>query len=188
MQTDIRIRPSFFAFWALFCILDREGCLRYFVAAAALHELGHGMAVWLCGGRLRAVELAGPGVCMETVHSRGYWGDFWIAAGGPMAGVIGALVGARMGWTMFGGANVLLTAFNCLPILPLDGGCMVVSLLCMSPLNLYGADVMRVVSRIGALAVSLFGLVVLWETKSNVALLVIGLVLLFGRDAVPCKV
>ena len=64
---------------------------------------------------------------------------------------------------------------------------MVKSLLCMTPLGLRGEDMLRTLSRIGALFVALAGLVVLWQTRSNAALLVIGLILLFGEDGTPCK-
>lgn len=187
MGTEIKLHPSFFVFWAVFCLLDQEGYLKYFVAAAGLHELGHAAAVYLCGGRVICLRLAGPGACMEVVHPRGYQGDFVIAAGGPATGAIAALVSAALGWTTFCGANTLLTVLNCLPILPLDGGCMMASLLCMTPLGIRGEDMLRAFSRIGALFVALAGLAVLWQTRSNAALLVIGMILLFGKDGVPCK-
>ncbi len=188
MRTEFRLHPSFFLFWALFCLLDGGECLRYFVPAALLHEAGHVLAVWMCGGHVRCVELSGPGICMEVHHPRGYGGDFLIAAAGPAAGLTAALIGGAMRYCLFSGASLLLTVFNCLPILPLDGGCMLVSLLCMTPLGLRGEDIVRFVSRVGAGLVALFGLIVLWQTRTNAALLVIGLVLLVGKDRATCKV
>lgn len=41
----------------------------------------------------------------------------------------------------------------------------------------------RAFSRVGAAGVALIGLVVLWQTQSNAALLVIGLILLFETRA-----
>lgn len=167
--------------------MDQDGYLWYFVPAAALHELGHVLMIRLCGGTICCVELAGPGVCMTAMHPRGYCGDLLIAAGGPAMGLAAGWMGAALGWTAFSGANILLTVFNSLPILPLDGGCMMVSLLCMTPVGIRGEDVIRAFSRVGAAGVALIGLVVLWQTQSNAALLVIGLILLFGNESTPCK-
>lgn len=181
-RTDrLCVRPSFFVFWTIACLLDSDGTLPLFVLAAGIHELGHAVAVWIAGGTVDQVVLYAAGACMSVHHSRGYVCDLLIAAAGPLAGFVTAWISGQIGWISFAGVNVILSVLNCLPIVPLDGGCMLASLLCLSPLGLRGQDALCVLSLVQSAALTVLGAYLLYRTGTNIALLVIGVTLTAGN-------
>ncbi len=181
------VRPSFYVFWLLFCLLDKQEVLRYFVAAALIHEMGHVLAVYRCGSRVEYVELYAAGVCLYIARTRSYAQDFGIAAAGPVAGLLAAWIGAACGWTSFSGANLLLSLFNLLVICPLDGACMLSALLSMTPMGLYGAEILRIWSVFGSAVLILLGSWVWMRTGANPALFCIGCMLFAGNLGYSCK-
>lgn len=181
MNERLKIHPSFFVFWTITCLLDVDGYLWQFVLAAGIHELGHAAAVFLAGGRIDTLVLYAAGACMNIHHTRGYVCDILIAAAGPLSGFIAAIVSAELGNLSFSGVNLLLSLFNCLPILPLDGGCIVAYLLCLSPAGLRGYDFLCFLSLAESLGIIGLGCYVWQRTGTNIALLVIGLTLFAGN-------
>ncbi|MDO5548374.1 MAG: hypothetical protein Q4F79_07795 [Eubacteriales bacterium] len=177
----LHIHPSFFVFWTVTCLLDADGYLWQFVLAAGIHEMGHAAAVFLAGGRIDQLVLYAAGACMQVHHPRGYWCDIAIAAAGPLAGFAAAIVSAGWGNLSFAGVNLLLSLFNCLPVLPLDGGCIVAYLLCLSPAGLRGYDFLCWVSLAESAGLIALGFYVWCRTGTNLALLVIGIILFVGN-------
>lgn len=115
---------------ALAGFLDESGVAPLFFMAAALHELGHALAVYTCGGTLVCLRLTAlGGVLRYRLPYPGAWMDMWIAAAGPLAGLFAAWIAASLGSFRFAGANLLLSMFNLLPVRPLDGGQLVTALL-----------------------------------------------------------
>ena len=186
-HTEWIIHPSFYVFWAVWCLLDQSGYLWYFLLAALVHELGHAAAVLACGGEIRRIILYAAGACIQVHHKKGYPADIGIAAAGPLAGLLMAILCTAVGWTNAAGASLLLTLFNCLPILPLDGGCIAACALCMTPLGLRGYDGLRMVSMAGSAGLVVLGGVVLAETGTNAALLTAGMTLFLGNAGYSCK-
>ena len=106
----------------LFCLGDRESILAVALPVLA-HELGHLLALWILGMPVRGFRLELRGFCIESV------GHVLAAAAGPLAGLAYALAAARLSsrlgsdWLrLSAGVSLLLTLFNLLPALPLDGG------------------------------------------------------------------
>lgn len=103
--------------------LDEDGIALLFFAAAALHELGHALAVWLCGGQIVYLRLTAlGGVLRYRMAAPMRLHTVWIAAAGPLLGLAAAWCAARLGYYTFAGANLLLSLVNLLPVRPLDGG------------------------------------------------------------------
>ena len=93
------------------------------------HELGHLLALRLLGLRISRFRIDLKGLCMEY---RGYasgLGHALAAAAGPALGLLYALAASLLAsryssaWLeLTAGVSLLLSAFNLLPALPLDGG------------------------------------------------------------------
>lgn len=176
----LRVTPSFYLFWAVFSLLDSEGVLPVFAGAALLHELGHVCAICACGGQVASVELSACGVVIEQRRPLGYLADCAVALAGPAAGMAAALAFAAAHCPTAAGANLLLSAFNCLPLLPLDGGCALAALLALLPPRAAEPAVraLAFVSLGGACALSLGGAALLLHTGRNATVLAAGLFLL----------
>ena len=112
----------------LFCLGDRESILAVALPVLA-HELGHLLALWILGMPVRGFRLELRGFCIEYGGGSGAVGHVLAAAAGPLAGLAYALAAARLSsrlgsdWLrLSAGVSLLLTLFNLLPALPLDGG------------------------------------------------------------------
>lgn len=108
---------------ALTGFLDTGGITPLFFLAAAIHEVGHALAVYLCGGTIRCLRLtAFGGVLRYRMHPETTAKAVCIAAAGPALGLFAAGCAARRGFYTFAGANLLLSLVNLIPVRPLDGG------------------------------------------------------------------
>lgn len=183
-HTKLYISPSFYVFWALFCLLDNEGILPLFVCAAAIHETGHIAAIYACGGNISRLELSAVGAVLQQGKNLGYLADCTVSLAGPAAGMAAAWIFSAAGMPMLAGANVLLSLCNCLPLLPLDGGCALYSLFSLLPAAISAAAQMALsyFSFFAAFALSAFGAVMLIHTKRNATMLVMGLFLLHANQ------
>lgn len=105
------------------------GDLAAVLLPAAAHELGHLFALWILGLPVRSFWIDLKGLCIKYGGSTGEMGHVFAAAAGPIAGFAFAyaasLAGKRLGseWLcLTAGVSLLLSVFNLLPALPLDGG------------------------------------------------------------------
>ncbi|MBQ9687377.1 MAG: site-2 protease family protein [Oscillospiraceae bacterium] len=94
-----------------------------------IHELAHVLAILCLGMRIRAVRLELRGLCIEYSGDGGWTEHAIAAAAGPVAGFFyaaaaGALSRSGYGqWLRLSGEiSFLLSAFNLIPVYPLDGG------------------------------------------------------------------
>ena len=94
-----------------------------------VHELGHIITLRLYGLRIRRVSADLRGLCIEYGGLCGRQGHIVSALAGPAAGLAYAFAASwaagRTGneiLSLSAGVSFLLSVFNLLPILPLDGG------------------------------------------------------------------
>lgn len=173
-ESKLRVEPSFYVFWAIFCLLDSEGVLPIFAAAAVIHEAGHLLMIHLCGGCAAYVRLSACGAVIQQTRPLARWKNICISVSGPLAGLLAAVICSLFGHPMAAGANFLLSCLNLLPILPLDGGCMLYHVL-----ELFDcAQMVYWLSLFSSVVLTAFGGVFLCITGRNATLLVIGICLL----------
>ncbi len=96
------------------------------LGAAAVHELGHWAVLRALGAEVTGFRLNVLGAVLETDSRRlSYGGELAAVLAGPAGNLLAALVLTALGkgrWPAAVGGNLVLCAFNLLPVRPLDGG------------------------------------------------------------------
>jgi len=171
----VRISVGFCLLLAWFSLANGGALLLSVLGAAAVHEMGHCLALWSCGGRVRCLRLSVFGAVMETDCRRlSYGKEIAALLAGPAANLVGAFTaaGLRTEWgDVFTGANLALCLFNLLPVRPLDGG-RVLELLCAC---LWSEEAGEWAARVSGLCISLLMCLLLsllvWRTGGNLWLI-----------------
>ena len=172
---------------ALLVAFDSGGELILLLAAAGIHELGHLAAIRLLGAEIRGIRLAVGGMVIDYNGSRlSYFGDMVTALAGPAASILAAVFFSLVARSQpldslfyFTGLNLLLGLFNLVPVLPLDGGRAVLSLLTAAKGPAEAEMLCGAMTRLfGALLLVLGGwLIVRYQ---NPSLMLVSLLLLMG--------
>lgn len=117
-------------FWLVLALMVLLFPLRFFVGvimAALIHECGHFLAIRFTGGQVLSVHLHGGGARIETAPMEP-GREALCALAGPGLGAVTILA-----WRIFPElalAGLVQTAFNLIPIYPLDGGRAVRNICC----------------------------------------------------------
>lgn len=122
----LEVRPSFWVLLALLLLTGENSrmLLLCFIACAA-HELGHLLAALLLGLTVRRLAVSAMGLVLDIPRDCSYRGEFLLAASGPAASVLFALLVSRLegeGSALLAGISLIQGCFNLLPVQPLDGG------------------------------------------------------------------
>lgn len=177
----IRVQADFgfFLLLSLALLFDRSGLAVGCICAALLHELGHLLAMVVCGVPITAVYLCPLGVRIERAESPSLRRELFINLSGPMVNLLLALVLYRAGKLSFSAVNCALGLFELCPLPSLDGGqalfCLMQRHFCLRTAQKFCA----VVQGITVLAVLALGVLLLYRQK-NVTLLLLSAVLAVG--------
>lgn len=118
-HVPVKIRSNTYIYLALLLLFIPLRWLFALSIAVLFHELGHWVAVRLCGGRLLNVSVGIGGMVMECdVLDDGR--QVLSLLCGPLFGFLPVLSGRFLPATAL--CSWILTVYNLLPILPLDGG------------------------------------------------------------------
>lgn len=127
----MRVSVSFWAILAVAAIISPLSVIVSVLLAAAVHECGHLLFLRLLHVPIEGLRLSALGA---EIFARGtqrlsYGGELLVTLAGPAVNLLTAVIFAQislhtqwLGGYLFAGANVVLGAYNLLPILPLDGG------------------------------------------------------------------
>ena len=117
-------------FWLVLSLMLLLFPFRFFlgvVIAAAVHELGHLLAIRLTGGRVRRVCIHAAGAGIETAPMEP-GREALCALAGPGLGALTIL--AWRWYPELALAGLVQTVFNLIPVYPLDGGRAVRNICC----------------------------------------------------------
>ena len=126
----VEISGGFLLLMAALFYLDESDLLLWALAACAVHELGHFLAIRLLGGRVILLRLTCVGAEMRLSdrYPMGPLRQAGSALAGPAVNLLLAFAAARLAPRMgeplyvFAGLNLTLGLFNLLPAVQLDGG------------------------------------------------------------------
>lgn len=119
MQTKINIKSTTYIYMVLLLFLVPLKWLFAWLFAAGFHEVCHWLAVKLCGGEIYSITVGIAGAKMECSSMKKTKRLFAILSG-PLGGLL-LLAFAR--WIpRIALCSWLLSMYNLLPLLPLDGG------------------------------------------------------------------
>ena len=131
-QIRWKISAGAILLFALMYFFDGSGLVSALLPAVLVHELAHALALQLCGCRLTRVSVSVFGAEMDYAPQINGLRAILCFLSGPLAGMVYAVAACTIGGNylrMSGSASFVLSAFNCLPILPLDGGRVVQTIL-----------------------------------------------------------
>lgn len=171
----VRITGGFALLAAWFALANGWEPLATVLGAAAVHEAGHWLVLRCQGAAVTGLRLSVLGAAMETDGGRlSYGGELAAVLAGPGANLLAALALTAVGkgrWPAAAGANLVLCAFNLLPIRPLDGGRALYLLASWAAGPAAGEAAGRWAGSVTALALAALIGAVIWRTGGSLWLL-----------------
>ena len=157
--------------WALLYYLDSGGMVPMALAACALHELGHFVAIYMLGGRVTRLRIScvGAEMVLSARHPMGSGRELLAALAGPAVNLLLAFSFAKLGeeWWCFAGLHLALGLFNLLPVGPLDGGRVVKCLLALAGKQEWASAVVGLLSVVLCLGLVMGALLLWWAGEGN---------------------
>lgn len=155
----IKLEPGFLLYFACIILAVPLKLMVAWALAVFIHELSHLVALKLCRVKVISVRLRASGVLMET-ESMGRLTESICAIAGPLGG-LSLLFAAR--WLPCAAVFACIhSAYNLLPIFPLDGGrvfrCVLIKLCGIR----VGERLSAVISTIVICLISLFAIYFSW--------------------------
>ena len=121
-----KLNLSLLAVFLLYCIYYNGGLILLPIVflPVLVHELSHVLALRLLGQRITGFTPDAGGFCIQYEGNCAPRGHIAAALAGPLGGALYALLGLTgIDWLEKSAVfSLLLTGFNLLPLLPLDGG------------------------------------------------------------------
>ena len=171
----VQVTGGFVLLTAWFVLANGWEPLVTVLGAAVFHELGHWTVLHLLGAKAAALRLSVLGAAMEVDSGRlSYGGELAAVLAGPAANLLAALVLTALGgerWPAAVGANLVLCAFNLLPVRPLDGGRALYLLVSWAAGPAAGEAAGRWAGTVTAAALSGLIVWVIWKTGGSLWLL-----------------
>lgn len=189
----IEISAGFILLFSALYFFDDSGWLLALAPAVAAHELGHALCLMISGCRITKISFGLTGLEMNYQGILPTRREIVVAAAGPAFGLLYAFAASMLGrWLesdlvlLSSGLSIILSFFNLLPALPLDGGRMVHAV-AETRVGYKRSDaVVLVTSTIVGEALVVAGLF-MWNAGYGAALVISGLWILAANWKFTCK-
>jgi stage IV sporulation protein FB len=157
-----------------------------------IHELGHAAAAKGFGWRVKEIQLLpfGGVAVVEELGTVPAWEEIVVALAGPLQNFVmlaiafllkWSAIGSSAWWDYFIEANLIIACFNLLPVLPLDGGKIIQSVVSYTIPYHRAIHYCTVISIVFSLGFIIFSLLHTNGNGIKLNLLVIGLFLLISN-------
>ena len=164
---------------------DRTGYMLPTLFAIICHEAAHLFMMWVLESAPLSIRLIPASVQINRKISFSPKNDILIAAAGPVANIILFLC-LYINYSAFGNISVLcyallnliIAAFNLLPVKGLDGGTILYNILCKLKGHDKAALIMRIITVILAVAVIFAAVTLTFRHKFNLSVYIVGIYLL----------
>ena len=180
------IKPQTAILFAILILTIPLPWLSAWVLAAIVHEAGHCIGVWICGGHLEQISLSLQGTeILSTLENR--WQAVFCSLAGPIGGMLLFIIANQ--FPRLSICAFLQTIYNLLPIYPLDGGRMVYNLLLVIFPVKMAENVFRGVEFLVITSLVAFAMVLCFALKLGClpVLFVIIFLVQTKRIKIPCK-
>ena len=183
----MRVSASFWLLVLAAAIISPAQVVVSVLLAAALHECGHLAALRMFHVPVEGLRLTALGAELYADGARrlSYGRELLVTLAGPAANLICALIAGAFAKYLttlyvFAGANIILCAYNLLPIQPLDGGraLYLVTAFFFGPM--VGDAAVAVVGTAGALSLLVLGIYLSVVSGSGMFFLLAAVSLLLG--------
>lgn len=186
-EWPVQLSTGFCLLVTWFALVNGWELLAVVLGAAAVHELGHCLVLKSLGAEIKRLRLSVFGAVLETDSTHlSYGGELAAVLAGPAANLLCVLLLAPLGdrWTVFLGANLVLCAFNLLPVRPLDGGKALGLLVSWAAGPAAGEWAVRWIGAAAAAALAFGVLCIIWCSGGSLWLLpaAVGLLAAAGRE------
>lgn len=155
--------------------------------AVVIHELGHAAALYVFGAEIKSLRFDISGLCMSYCGLSGRASEFVALLSGPLAGLVFAYLFSKIGreyssefLLISSGFGFILSVYNLLPILPLDGGRMLRCVLGSILPNDKADRLCKIIGRTLTIALALLG-VFNFGSEVGRAVLIAAVILLISQ-------
>ncbi|MBQ8304125.1 MAG: hypothetical protein IJX79_04195 [Clostridia bacterium] len=186
-STEINVSFFFMAVLTLALIIDKTGFILPVFLATAFHEVGHLAAMFVLHCQPKKINLIPGSIQIVSGFGVKTQGEFFILLSGPLSNLLFAALAFVLYYFLrlpylisFSAVNLLIFAFNMLPVRGLDGGSILYLTLSKILSNSKCEVIVDILSLLcGVLAVFL-GVSGILMGKINLSLAVLGLYVIIG--------
>ncbi len=179
-----------FLFMAVICVMlatDRTGLLLPTLFAVLMHEIGHLFAMWVLDCSPKQIKLIPASVQITAPLTSKYKNDIIIAIIGPIVNLLLFFV-LYINFLCFKNSiilnyaliNLLITIFNLMPVIGLDGGTILFSVLAKKTEYNKAILTLKIITLIVAAAVIFLAVTLTIRGKINISLYIIGIYLVIA--------
>jgi len=159
-KLKLSLHPLFIILGIILVLLGESSAFFICTISAFFHELGHSFVAQKCGYQMKKIRLMPFGAELHgDTDSFDGKDEIYIAIAGPCVNFFICLVILGVWWIsprLYGftfqifETNLVMGVFNLLPLFPLDGGRVLLSLLCRHTTRQNGAKIVKKITRIFA--------------------------------------